>query len=55
MQAEGCEMDRRVQEASGRPADTMMATYADYWHPFGLLLTDMEKEGMAVNRYALPP
>jgi len=25
--------------------------YERYWRPFGELLTDMEREGMLVNRY----
>ena len=29
---------------------TMWHMYARYWRPFGELLTDMEREGMQVNR-----
>lgn len=29
---------------------TMWDLYQDYWKPFGELLTDMEKEGMMVDR-----
>lgn len=45
-------MDDRVQQASNMRGKSMMDTYNKYWHPFGLLLTDMEKEGMSVNRSA---
>lgn len=50
MQSEPCEMDVGVQQVANMRGATMMDTYNKYWHPFGLLLTDMEKEGMAVNR-----
>ena len=50
MQSEPCEMDVGVQQAANMRDASMMDTYNKYWHPFGLLLTEMEKEGMAVNR-----
>ena len=53
MQSEPCEMDIGVQQAAGMRGASMMDTYNKYWHPFGLLLTDMEKEGMAVNMYVI--
>lgn len=31
---------------------TMWNLYCDYWMPFGELLTDMEREGMMVDRCA---
>lgn len=43
-------MDARVQRATGETNMKMMDMYKKYWRPFGLLLTDMEQEGMSVNR-----
>lgn len=43
-------MDARVQQVAKLTDTSMMGTYNKYWYPFGLLLTDMEKEGMSVNR-----
>ncbi len=58
LQARDCVMDSRVQaavqQATGLPNNKMFEMYGKYWHPFGLLLTDMEKEGMSVNRSDLP-
>ena len=55
-QARPCVMDDRVQQAveqaTGSKHGAMFEMYGKYWHPFGLLLTDMEKEGMSVNRSA---
>ena len=49
-------MDARVKhavlQATGESTEMMMDMYKKYWQPFGLLLTDMEKEGMSVNRCA---
>lgn len=49
-------MDQAVQcavrEATGESSEMMIGMYHKYWQPFGLLLTDMEKEGMSVNRSA---
>ena len=50
LQNKACDMDWRVQEAADMKDKNMMDTYNKYWYPFGLLLTDMEKEGMSVNR-----
>ena len=51
-------MDARVKHAihaaTGESTEMMMDMYKKYWQPFGLLLTEMEKEGMSVNRYAMP-
>ena len=56
LQARPCVMDkqvqRAVQEATGQSTEMMIAMYNKYWQPFGLLLTDMEREGMSVNRCA---
>lgn len=43
---------RAIQEATGESTEMMIHLYHKYWQPFGLLLTDMEKEGMSVNRCA---
>ncbi|KAL0038670.1 hypothetical protein WJX79_002562 [Trebouxia sp. C0005] len=54
LKARRCVMDARVQQAvqqaTGLKNDEMYEMYGKYWLPFGLLLTDMEKEGMSVNR-----
>ncbi|KAL0051060.1 hypothetical protein WJX82_001248 [Trebouxia sp. C0006] len=54
LKARPCVMDARVQQAvqqaTGLKNDEMYEMYGKYWLPFGLLLTDMEKEGMSVNR-----
>lgn len=56
LQDRPCVMDQAVQhaiqEATGESAEMMIGMYHKYWQPFGLLLTDMEKEGMSVNRSA---
>ena len=56
LQDRPCVMDkavqRAVQEATGESTEMMIGMYHKYWQPFGLLLTDMEKEGMSVNRSA---
>ncbi len=36
--------------AGVREGYTLWDLYQDYWKPFGELLTDMEKEGMMVDR-----
>ena len=44
-----------IPAADAREAGyNMWHMYVRYWKPFGELLTDMEKEGMLVNRCALP-
>ena len=43
-----------IFDATGEKSAMMMDMYKKYWHPFGMLLTDMEKEGMSVNRFATP-
>ncbi|BDA48148.1 probable DNA polymerase I at C-terminar half [Coccomyxa sp. Obi] len=44
-------MDPAVAHATGvGEGYTMWDLYQDYWKPFGKLLTDMEKEGMMVDR-----
>ena len=43
-------MDAAVLQATGGRQIRMSDMYIKYWRPFGLLLTDMEKEGMSVNR-----
>jgi hypothetical protein len=44
-----------IPAPNAREADyNMWQMYVRYWKPFGELLTDMEKEGMLVNRCALP-
>ena len=45
-------VQQAVQQATGLKNDEMFEMYGKYWLPFGLLLTDMEKEGMSVNRSA---
>jgi len=47
-----CEPDPAIQEALGiQDGDfNMMDFYDEFWKPFGELLTDMEKEGMLVDR-----
>lgn len=45
-------VQQAVQQATGLQNDEMYEMYGKYWLPFGLLLTDMEKEGMSVNRSA---
>ena len=45
-------VQRAVREATGESTEMMIGMYHKYWQPFGLLLTDMEKEGMSVNRFA---
>ena len=55
LQVRPCVMDKAVQEAIGKKTDDkmrMIGMYNKYWQPFGLLLTDMEREGMSVNRSA---
>lgn len=49
-----CRFDKDVMAATGDGGDgyTMLDMYNDYWRPFGELLTDMEHEGMMVNRCA---
>ena len=43
--------DASIPAPSQREADyNMWHMYERYWQPFGKLLTDMEKEGMLVNR-----
>jgi len=45
--------DASIPGPSQREADyNMWHMYERYWQPFGKLLTDMEKEGMLVNRCA---
>ncbi len=45
--------DASIPGPSQRKADyNMWHMYERYWQPFGKLLTDMEKEGMLVNRCA---
>lgn len=34
---------------------SMWNMYCRYWQPFGELLTDMEREGMQINRCSSPP
>ena len=57
MQARPCVMDAQVRQAihaaTGDQPEMMMDMYKKYWQPFGLLLTDMEKDGMSVNRCAV--
>lgn len=50
-----CRFDADVTAATGAGGDgyTMLDMYNGYWRPFGELLTDMEHEGMMVNRCAL--
>ena len=51
LQATPCEMDPAIQAALQVNSDfTMWNMYEKFWLPFGELLTDMEKEGMLVNR-----
>ena len=50
VQARPCVMDAQIQKATGNRPITMFDMYGKYWRPFGLLLTEMEKEGMTVNR-----
>lgn len=45
-------VQRAVQAATGQSTEMMIGMYNKYWQPFGLLLTDMEREGMSVNRSA---
>lgn len=56
LQARPCVMDKRVQHAvqaaTGQSTEMMIGMYNKYWQPFGLLLTDMERQGMSVNRSA---
>ena len=56
LQDRRCVMDQKVQRAiqaaTGESTEMMIGMYHKYWQPFGLLLTDMEKEGMSVNRSA---
>ena len=43
--------DASIPAANQRQPDySMWQMYERYWMPFGKLLTDMEKEGMLVNR-----
>ena len=43
--------DASIPAPNQREADyNMWHMYERYWRPFGKLLTDMEKEGMLVNR-----
>lgn len=48
-----CTQDPAISKALGITRYTMLDFYEHYWRPFGLLLTDMEKEGILVNRYSL--
>ncbi|KAL3138383.1 hypothetical protein ABBQ32_006185 [Trebouxia sp. C0010 RCD-2024] len=54
LMARPCVMDKRVQHAvqaaTGQSTEMMIGMYNKYWQPFGLLLTDMERQGMSVNR-----
>ena len=46
-----CIMDPAIPRALQIPAAfSMWDLYEKFWKPFGGLLTDMEKEGMLVNR-----
>lgn len=45
-----CEMDPALQPLEMGRCRNMWEMYKDFWRPFGELLTDMEKEGMMVNR-----
>ena len=52
MQDMACEMDAALQKLEMGRCSNMWEMYQDFWRPFGALLTDMEKEGMMVNRWA---
>lgn len=52
MQIMKCEMDPALQPLEMGRCRNMWEMYKDFWRPFGELLTDMEKEGMMVNRWA---
>lgn len=50
-----CNMDPAIEAALGISSEegrsfSMLDLYKNFWQPFGELLTDMEKEGMLVNR-----
>ena len=53
MQAMACEMDAALKDMEGGRCSNMWEMYKAFWRPFGALLTDMEKEGMMVNRWAV--
>lgn len=45
-----CVMDASICAVLGTQNATMWDLYQQFWCPFGELLTNMEKEGMLVNR-----
>ena len=51
LQRTACDPDPAIAQALGISRITMMDFYRKFWLPFGELLTDMEKEGMLVNRW----
>ena len=50
MPCEACIPNRRQQVELSPAGYTMWEMYLRYWQPFGELLTDMEREGMLVDR-----
>ena len=46
-----CEMDAALQDWEVGRSNNMWEMYQALWRPFGELLTDMEKQGMMVNRW----
>ena len=44
-------MDAALQRLEMGRCKNMWEMYQHFWRPFGTLLTDMEKEGMMVNRW----
>ena len=52
MQCEATIPDRQQQDDLFPSGYSMWEMYLRYWQPFGELLTDMEREGMLVNRCA---
>lgn len=50
LEATECTMDAAIVRDVHPDGYNMWGFYQRYWRPFGELLTDMEKEGMLVNR-----
>jgi len=50
-----CELTCWGAVAGWKDSYTMWDLYQQYWKPFGELLTDMEKEGMMVDRCCSQP
>jgi len=44
------QQQQQQQQVQDIGSYTLLDLYEDYWRPFGEVLTDMESEGVCVNR-----